>query len=157
MKGLKLGRRTLMVSALAGAIGSMLPMQSALASGGSSGPHVSFGTQGHIGEIIVNPYNIAPLTAIIRNGGYELTEATVRIVPKPNGQEIAYKVSRSELMTHAGIPVFGLYPDYQNTIEVTYTRVFHGTVEKFKESYKVYAAPVSHPVNGTAGMHHNMF
>lgn len=70
MKGLKLGRRTLMVSALAGAIGSMLPMQSALASGGSSGPHVSFGTQGHIGEIIVNPYNIAPLTAIIRNGGY---------------------------------------------------------------------------------------
>lgn len=82
MKGLKLGRRTLMVSALAGAIGSMLPMQSALASGGSSGPHVSFGTQGHIGEIIVNPYNIAPLTAIIRNGGYELTEATVRIVPK---------------------------------------------------------------------------
>lgn len=157
MKGLKLGRRTLMVSALAGAIGSMLPMQSALASGGSSGAHVSFGTQGHIGEIIVNPYNIAPLTAIIRNGGYELTEATVRIVPKPNGQEIAYKVSRSELMTHAGIPVFGLYPDYQNTIEVTYTRVFHGTVEKFKESYKVYAAPVSHPVNGTAGMHHNMF
>ena len=157
MKGLKLGRRTLMVSALAGAIGSMLPMQSALASGGSSGPHVSFGTQGHIGGIIVNPSNIAPLTAIIRNGGYELTEATVRIVPKPNGQEIAYKVSRSELMTHAGIPVFGLYPDYQNTIEVTYTRVFHGTVEKFKESYKVYAAPVSHPVNGTAGMHHNMF
>lgn len=146
-----------MVSALAGAIGSMLPIQSALASGGSSGAHVSFGTQGHIGEIIVNPYNIAPLTAIIRNGGYELTEATVRIVPKPNGQEIAYKVSRSELMTHAGIPVFGLYPDYQNTIEVTYTRVFHGTVEKFKESYKVYAAPVSHPVNGTAGMHHNMF
>lgn len=26
-------------------------------------------------------------------------------------------------MTHAGIPVFGLYPDYVNTIEVTYTRI----------------------------------
>ena len=83
--------------------------------------------------MIVNPYSIAPLTAIIRNGGYELTEATVRIVPKPQGQEIKYKVSRSELLTHAGIPVFGLYPDYMNTVETTYTRKFHGKTEKFTE------------------------
>lgn len=157
MQGLKIGRRTLVVGALASAIGSVFPVSSAMASGGPSGAAVSFGVQGNIGEVVVNPYKIAPLTAVIRNGGYELTEATVRIVPKPDGQEIAYSVSRGELLTHAGIPVFGLYPDYNNTIEVTYTRVFHGKTEKFKETYRVYAAPVFHAVNGTPAQHHNMF
>ena len=112
MKNITIGRRSFFLGAVAAAVSSALPATAAHASGGSSGPHVSFATQGHIGEVIVNPYSIAPLTAIIRNGGYELTEATVRIVPKPQGQEIKYKVSRSELLTHAGIPVFGLYPDY---------------------------------------------
>lgn len=158
MQGVKLGRRTLFAGALAAAIAGTLPLGTAHAVGGPSGAHVSFGVQGSIGEIIVNPYRIAPLTAVIRNGGYELTEATVRVVPKPEGQEIAYKVSRSELLTHAGIPVFGLYPDYTNTVEVTYTRVFHGKTEKFKETYRIYTPPVYHDVNGMPGaMHHMMF
>ena len=89
----------------------------ALASGGPSGPHVGYPVQGHIGEVIVNPYKVAPLTAVIRDGGYELSDVTVRIVPKAKGQEIKYKVSRTELKTHAGVPVFGLYPDWQNTVE----------------------------------------
>ena len=38
-------------------------------------------------------------------------------------RKISYKVTPEEVMTHAGIPVFGLYPDYVNTIEVTYTRI----------------------------------
>lgn len=116
MKNITIGRRSFFLGAVAAAVSSALPATAAHASGGSSGPHVSFATQGHIGEVIVNPYSIAPLTAIIRNGGYELTEATVRIVPKPQGQEIKYKVSRSELLTHAGIPVFGLYPDYMKRL-----------------------------------------
>lgn len=56
------------------------------ASGGPSGPAVTFAVQGNIGEVIVNPYKLAPLTAIIRNGGYELQDVEVRIVPKQNGQ-----------------------------------------------------------------------
>lgn len=156
MQGLKVGRRALFFGALACAASSALPLRSAKAMGGASGAKVNFGVQGHIGEIIVNPYKIAPLTAIIRNGGYELTEASVRIVPKPNGQEIAYSVSRSELLTHGGIPVFGLYPDYSNTIEVSYTRRFHGQEEKFKETYRVYAAPISYPVNGLPELNPNM-
>ena len=132
MKNITIGRRSFFLGAVAAAVSSALPATAAHASGGSSGPHVSFATQGHIGEVIVNPYSIAPLTAIIRNGGYELTEATVRIVPKPQGQEIKYKVSRSELLTHAGIPVFGLYPDWQNTVEVSYTRTFQGKSESSK-------------------------
>ena len=77
----------------------------------------------------------------------------MRIVPKPQGQEIKYKVSRSELLTHAGIPVFGLYPDYMNTVETTYTRKFHGKTEKFTDTYKIYAAPVYHEVSGSPGLH----
>ncbi|HAB82378.1 MAG TPA: aryl-sulfate sulfotransferase, partial [Sutterella wadsworthensis] len=60
-----------------------------------------------IGEVFVNPYKIAPLTAVIGNGGYELRNASVRIVPKPNGQEIAYSVADRLCRTHGGIPVFG--------------------------------------------------
>ena len=157
MKNITIGRRSFFLGAVAAAVSSALPATAAHASGGSSGPHVSFATQGHIGEVIVNPYSIAPLTAIIRNCGDELTEATVRIVPKPQGQEIKYKVSRSELLTHAGIPVFGLYPDYMNTVETTYTRKFHGKTEKFTDTYKIYAAPVYHEVSGSPGLHHNMF
>ena len=65
----------------------------ARAAGGPSGPAVHFQSQGKIGEVFVNPYKIAPLTAVIGNGGYELRNASVRIVPKPNGQEIAYSVA----------------------------------------------------------------
>lgn len=48
---------------------------------------------------------------------------TVHIVPKQGGQKISYKVSRSQLLTHGGVPIFGLYPDYLNTIRVDYTRI----------------------------------
>ena len=156
MPELNVGRRQLFLSALAAATATTLPMRTAHAIGGPSGATVGYGVQGNIGEIIVNPYKIAPLTAIIRNGGYELTEASVRILPKPNGQEIAYKVSRSELLTHGGIPVFGLYPDYTNTIEVSYTRRFHGEEKSFTERYQVYAAPVSYPVNGLPNLNPNI-
>ena len=51
------------------------------ASGGPSGPAVTYPVQGHIGEVIVNPYNVAPLTAVIRDGGYKLDDVTVKILP----------------------------------------------------------------------------
>ena len=56
--------------------------------GGPSGLKVGYAVQGTLGETIVNPYGLAPLTAVIRNGGYVLKHATVRIVPKEGGQEI---------------------------------------------------------------------
>ena len=115
---------------------------SAMAFGGPSGPKVSYAAQGHIGEVIVNPYKVAPLTAVIRNGGYEITDATVTVLPKPNGRTISYKVSNTQLKTHAGIPVFGLYPDYMNTVEVSYTRHYNGKAEKFTERYQFYTSPV---------------
>ena len=108
-----------------------------------TGPKVKYQVQGQLGEVVVNPYRVAPLTAIIRNGGYTVKDATVRIVPKKNGQEIKYHVSDIELLTHSGIPVFGLYPDYVNTVEVSYMRVTNGDKpkkEKISESYKIYGA-----------------
>ena len=111
-----------------------------------------FQSQGKIGEVFVNPYKIAPLTAVIGNGGYELRNASVRIVPKPNGQEIAYSVADRLCRTHGGIPVFGLYPDYQNTVEVEYDRVANDaarTVEHIRESYKIYAGPAYIGSDGT--------
>ena len=109
--------------------------------GGPSGPSTIYKKQA-IGEVIMNPYKIAPLTAIIRNGGYVLKNASVRIVPKEGGQEIKYKVSDSQLLTHGGIPVFGLYPAYRNTVEVEYDRVFFGKTEHIREAYKMMTQPV---------------
>ncbi len=137
---------------------AVMMVGTAVASGGASGPAVNFAVQGNIGEVIVNPYDVAPLTAVIRNGGYELKDVEVRVVPKLNGQEIKYKVSERQLKTHAGIPVFGLYPDYINTVEVKYTRLHAGSkAETFKESYQFYAPPVYTRSNGTRNQKGTMF
>ena len=143
----------------AGVIAAMtLAAGTALAAGGSSGPNVKYAKQGQIGEIITNPYKIAPLTAIIRSGGYKLENVKVHIVPKTGGSDIAYSVDKSEVLTHGGIPVFGLYPDYVNTVEVSYTRIaLTGEKKNISESYKIYAPPVYTEVNGTVSMKSTMF
>ena len=148
---------TLKLAAAAVAAACILP-GTASASGGGSGPNVQYAVQGKIGEVITNPYKIAPLTAVIRNGGYQLKDAAVRIVPKHGGAEIKYNVSDVQLRTHAGIPVFGLYPDYNNTVEVSYTLV-DGTKETRVENevYRIYAPGIHTETNGTAAQHHAMF
>lgn len=142
-----------MIAALSMGISSAV-----MAAGGSSGPAVKYEKQGQIGEVITNPYRIAPLTAIIRSGGYKLDNVKVRIVPKKNGSEIAYKVDKSEVLTHGGIPVFGLYPDYVNTVEVSYTRIDpRGAKKDISESYKIYAPPVYTEGNGSVSQKSTMF
>ena len=141
----------------AAALSAALAAGNALAIGGPSGARVTFPVQGHIGEVVWNQHKIAPLTAVIRNGGYEIQNAKVRIVPKPNGQEIRYKVSRRQLLTHGGIPVFGLYPDHLNTVEVEYDRVHNGKTEHFKDRYQFYAPPVYTMSNGTPAQKSTMF
>lgn len=115
---------------------------SALAMGGASGATLDFVIDGKLGPVIVNPYKIAPLTAIITDGGYEIKDAHVKIVPKEGGQVIEYDVRSPLLKQHAGIPVFGLYADYYNTVEVKYTRIFAAKEEAISETYKIYAPAI---------------
>lgn len=98
----------------------------ALAAGGATGPKVQFIAPGKIGSIIVNPYGIAPLTAIIENGGYDIRNAKVTVEGKRGGQTISYKVADTQLKTHRGIPIFGLYADYKNQVSVEYDKYFNG-------------------------------
>ena len=114
----------------------------ASAIGGPSGAKLDYTITGKIGEVVMNPYGIAPLTAVIKNGGYYLSNVTVTIVPKAGGQTISYKVNDKHVRTHGGIPVFGLYPDYMNTVEVEYDRRYVRTTEHVKESYNIYAPAV---------------
>ena len=152
-------KKKLLPSLLAGAMCASLVLVAdvSIASGGASGPAVAFRSTGNIGEVIVNPYKIAPLTAVIRNGGYEIHNAVVRVVPKQGGQEIKYSVSESQLLSHGGVPVFGLYPDYVNTVEVEYDRVFKGKTEHFKDTYQFYTAPVFLRSNGLNSQSHTTF
>ena len=86
------------------------------------------------------------------------TSISVRIVPKEGGQEIAYKVSDKQARTHGGIPVFGLYPDYRNTVEVSYTKSANGKSERVeKEVYKIYAQPASLTTPGYANFTNSLF
>ena len=153
---MKLNRKLLPVI-LAAAMVAISAPSSVMAIGGPSGATIDYQVQGKIGEVVLNPYQIAPLTAVIKSGGYELKDVSVRIVPKEGGHEIKYNVARKHILTHGGIPVFGLYPDYINTVEVSYTRIYGDKTETIKESYKIYAPPVYSMPNGGSGQSAPMF
>ncbi len=115
----------------------------AFALGGASGTHIKYKVDGEIGAVLLNPYKIAPLTAVIKNGGYVLSDVSVKVLPKtPDGITLEYKVSDTECRTHGGIPIFGLYPDTRNTMEVSYTKTAHAQSKRITaERYRIRTAP----------------
>ncbi|MCV3381811.1 aryl-sulfate sulfotransferase [Campylobacter sp. IFREMER_LSEM_CL2127] len=122
----------------------------ALAVGGASGAKIDYQVQGKIGAIKLNPYGLSPLSAVIMDGGYKLSDVSVTIVPKPNGQTISYKVSPSKIKTYGGIPIFGLYPSYLNTVKVSYTKSAFGKSEKvIDEVYKIATGGVNIEPSGS--------
>lgn len=131
----------------AGLVATMFPA-SVMAIGGASGTKTDYINQGQIGEVVMNPYDIAPLTAIIKNGGYVLENVQVNIIPKEGGQAITYRVADKHLRTYGGIPVFGLYPDYVNKVDVSYDRIYKEKRESLKETYTMYAPPLYAEVTG---------
>lgn len=69
-----------------------------LAAGGASGPK-TFNAVGKIGAVVMNPYGVAPLTAIINNGGYGLGDIKVTVKGKgEKGVDIIYEVSDQKAM-----------------------------------------------------------
>ncbi len=139
----KIASSVVLASALIVGLPSM-----ALAAGGATGPKVNFIAPGKIGSIIVNPYGIAPLTAIIDNGGYDIRNAKVTVEGKRGGQTISYQVADTQLKTHRGIPIFGLYADYKNQVSVEYDKYFGGKKERVKEKYTINTAPIYGDVTG---------
>ncbi|MCD8213131.1 MAG: aryl-sulfate sulfotransferase [Campylobacter sp.] len=115
------------------------------AAGGSSGTKTYRGV-GKIGAVVMNPYRVAPLTAIIKSGGHNLSDVKVTVKGKQDGGvDISYDVSDKKLLQHGGIPVWGLYPDYVNEVAVSYKR----DGESVSETYKIYAPAVSVLGTGT--------
>lgn len=144
MKISKIVSRVLLASCVA-----MVAPNVSLAMGGPSGPKVGWNIQGKIGALKLNPYGLSPLSAVIMNGGYTLSNVSVTIVPKANGQTISYKVNSDKIKTYGGIPIFGLYPSYLNTVKVSYTKTSFGKSEKVvDEVYKIATPGVSIEASG---------
>jgi len=95
-------------------------------------------TQGELGIVKVNPYDFAPLTALIDLNGFEISDVHVRVEPKKGGVAIDYPVTKEGVTTHNGIPVFGLYPDFENTVSVEYVK----NGKKVSEKYKIKTGPL---------------
>ncbi|EAI7252901.1 aryl-sulfate sulfotransferase [Campylobacter lari] len=122
----------------------------ALAVGGVSGAKIDYQVQGQIGAIKLNPYGLSPLSAVIVDGGYRLSDVSVTIVPKLNGQTVSYKVSSNKIKTYGGIPIFGLYPSYLNTVKVSYIKSAFGKSEKvIDEVYKIATGGVNIEPSGS--------
>lgn len=95
-------------------------------------------TQGQLGKVVLNPYKIAPLTAVIERDGKTPKEIKVTVLGKPEGGvDISYPVSQGALLNHDGVPVFGLYDDYVNRVLVEYS--LDG--KKVSEEYKIRTNP----------------
>lgn len=110
--------------------------------GGASGAKQDYSITGKIGAVVLNPFDIAPLTAIIKDGGYSIQNAKVTITPKKGGQTISYNVANAKLKQYGGIPIFGLYPSYVNMVNVEYDKFYNGKKEKIKETYRIPTAGI---------------
>ncbi|MEO8712875.1 MAG: aryl-sulfate sulfotransferase [Parafilimonas sp.] len=70
-------------------------------------------------QIILNPNGDAPLTASISLTTSEQTKISLRVVGK-NGAESDILKDFDDVNTVHSIPVLGLYPDYNNTVEINF-------------------------------------
>lgn len=94
----------------------------------------------HLGGVIVNPYGHTPLVAVINRDGKNAEDIHVTVHGRgENGVDIAYDVGKSAFLTHDGIPVFGLYPNYTNKVTVTYKQ----DGKDIKDTYTIITGAIS--------------
>ncbi|QQX80467.1 aryl-sulfate sulfotransferase [Shewanella sp. KX20019] len=94
--------------------------------------------QGQLGSVIVNPYGLSPQTAVIDLGGYEIDYAEVIVHGKgKDGVDIKYDAHRETILNHNGVPVFGLYADYDNQVTLKYNK----DGNKVEETYSIWTLP----------------
>lgn len=148
----------LKLKVIAVALSMMVAPITVYAIGGPSGAHIEHKVFGKIGEVVLNPYKATPLTAVIKNGGYVLKDASVRIVPKEGGVEIKYNVADNKLLTYGGIPILGLYPDYMNKVEVSYTKIQGNKKERVENEVYTFRTPgLWGPATGFKAKSDNLF
>ncbi len=95
---------------------------------------------GKLGAVVLDPYGNAPLTAVIERAGKSIADVQVTVQGKgENGVAISYPVGRQSLLTHDGIPLFGLYPNHLNRVSVRY----HLEGEPVEEQYQVRTGSIS--------------
>lgn len=145
--------RKISIAILAAGLFLSLAPTYTFAGAGPSGPITHKG-KGKIGAVYMNPYGIAPLTAVIMSGGYNLSDVSVVVKGRGDkGIDISYKVSDGKVKLHGGIPIFGMYPDYQNIVEVSYKKHMPGgegaKTEDISETYTIYAPPTMTYGSGT--------
>lgn len=70
-------------------------------------------------NITLNPTHVAPLTALIEIETSEKVRISIRVAGR-NGAPSDILHSFNELSTQHEIPVLGLYPDFINTVELTF-------------------------------------
>lgn len=100
--------------------------------------------EGPLGNVEADPYSgIAPLSAIIGKANHAIKNVKVTVKGKGDkGVPISYSVGPQSINTYDGIPVFGLYPDYINKVQVDW--IENGKPQTY--TYSIYAPPVSLPV-----------
>lgn len=75
-----------------------------------------------LGYLIHNPYDNAPLTALVTLGGHHISNVKVTVHAKGDkGVPIHYQVSDIRVLDEGGVPIFGLYPAYHNSFTVSWT------------------------------------
>ncbi|QIZ77958.1 aryl-sulfate sulfotransferase [Ferrimonas lipolytica] len=74
-----------------------------------------------LGYLIHNPYENAPLTALVTLNGHSISDVSVTVHAKEGGVPISYPVGDIRIMDEGGVPIFGLYPNHMNTFTVTWT------------------------------------
>ncbi|WOT04455.1 aryl-sulfate sulfotransferase [Shewanella youngdeokensis] len=114
-------------------------------------PSAPIKAQGQLGTVFVDAYGVAPQTAVIDLGGFKIEAAKVVVHGKgKDGIDIKYDVDHADILNHNGVPIFGLYADFNNTVTLTYTK----SGKKVTEDYRIYTAP---RVSGTPsdGMRNN--
>ncbi|PMG31474.1 aryl sulfotransferase [Shewanella sp. 10N.286.52.C2] len=75
-----------------------------------------------LGYIIHNPYENAPLTALVTLNGHKISNVNVTIHAKgETGVSINYQVDDMRVMDEGGVPIFGLYPAFMNTFTIKWT------------------------------------
>ncbi|MFT7002911.1 MAG: arylsulfate sulfotransferase [Sulfurimonas sp.] len=97
------------------------------------------GPAGKLGAIITNPYNNSPLTAVVLLNGHNISDVNVVVHGKgEKGVDIAYPVGKTSILTHDGVPIFGMYADYRNNVTVEWKE--NGKI--IKEDYKIWTNPL---------------